>query len=105
MEFMKNLAAHVKVKTLVTFAVIAVFAALAMKGEITPDNVTVIVVEIAQAEENDSAPETERRVPAEQSEIKNLKGKRMRTKLMMGLMLAAQLYTLMEIVDLLLFVM
>lgn len=69
------------------------------------DNVTVIVVEIAQAEENASAPETERRVPAEQSEIRNLKGKRMRTKLMMGLMLAAQLYTLLEIVDLLLFVM
>lgn len=43
MEFMKNLAALIKVKTLVTFAVIAVFAALAMKGEITPDNVTVIV--------------------------------------------------------------
>lgn len=43
MEFMKNLAALVKVKTLVTFAVIAVFAALALKGEITADNVTVIV--------------------------------------------------------------
>ncbi len=43
MEFMKNLAALIKVKTLVTLAVMAVFAVLACRGDITPDNVMVIV--------------------------------------------------------------
>ena len=43
MEFMKNLAALLKVKTLVTLAVMAVFAALALSGKIAPDNVMVIV--------------------------------------------------------------
>ena len=42
-EFLKNLAALVKVKTLVTIAVIAVFVALALRGSISPDNVMVIV--------------------------------------------------------------
>lgn len=39
----KNLANLVKVKTLVTVTVIAVFAVLALRGDITPDNVMVIV--------------------------------------------------------------
>jgi uncharacterized membrane protein len=43
MDFMKNLAALVKVKTIVTLVVIVVFAALALRGDITPDNVMVIV--------------------------------------------------------------
>ena len=43
MDFLKNLAALVKVKTIVTLVVIAVFAVLALKGVITPDNVMVIV--------------------------------------------------------------
>lgn len=43
MEFIKNLAALVKVKTIVTLVVIAVFAVLALRGDITPDNVMVIV--------------------------------------------------------------
>lgn len=42
-EFLKNLAALVKVKTLVTLAVIAIFAVLALRGSITADNVMVIV--------------------------------------------------------------
>lgn len=43
MEFIKNLAALLKVKTLVTLVVIAVFAVLAMQGSISADNVMIIV--------------------------------------------------------------
>lgn len=43
MKLMENLAALIKVKTIVTLTVIAVFAVLALEGEITPDNVMVIV--------------------------------------------------------------
>ena len=43
MEFLKNLAALIKVKTIVTLTVIAVFAVLALRGGITADNVMVIV--------------------------------------------------------------
>ena len=39
----KNLANLVKVKTFVTLAVIAVFTVLALRGDISPDNVMVIV--------------------------------------------------------------
>lgn len=39
----KNLANLVKVKTAVTLVVIAVFAILALRGDIEPDNVMVIV--------------------------------------------------------------
>ena len=42
-EFLKNLSALLKVKTLVTLAVIAVFCVLAITGAITPDNVMIIV--------------------------------------------------------------
>lgn len=42
-EFIKNLANLVKVKTLVTMTVIVVFAVLALRGDITADNVMVIV--------------------------------------------------------------
>ena len=43
MDFIKNLANLIKVKTIVTMVVIAVFAVLALRGDITPDNVMVIV--------------------------------------------------------------
>ncbi len=43
MDFIKNLANLVKVKTIVTLAVIIVFAVLALRGDITPDNVMIIV--------------------------------------------------------------
>lgn len=44
MEKLKeNLAALIKVKTIVTIAVIAVFATLALRGDITADNVMIIV--------------------------------------------------------------
>lgn len=39
----KNLANLIKVKTFVTLTVIAVFAVLALRGDITSDNVMVIV--------------------------------------------------------------
>lgn len=43
MEFVKNIAALVKVKTIVTLVVIAVFAVLALRGDIQPDNVMIII--------------------------------------------------------------
>ena len=42
-EFLKKLTDLLKVKTVVTFAVVAVFAALALRGRINADNVMVIV--------------------------------------------------------------
>ena len=42
-EFIKNLANLVKVKTIVTLTVIAIFAVLALRGSISADNVMVIV--------------------------------------------------------------
>lgn len=42
-ELLKNLANLIKVKTLVTVAVITVFTALSLRGDITPDNVMIIV--------------------------------------------------------------
>ena len=43
MDILKNMAALVKVKTIVTLVVIATFAVLSFRGDITPDNVMVIV--------------------------------------------------------------
>ena len=43
MEFLKNLAALLKVKTIVTLTVMAVFTYLAVKGIITADNVMIVV--------------------------------------------------------------
>ena len=43
MEFMKNLANLLKVKTIVTLVVILVFAVLSFKGDITPDNAMIII--------------------------------------------------------------
>ena len=43
MEFIKNLANLLKVKTLVTLVVILVFAVLSFKGDITPDNAMIII--------------------------------------------------------------
>ena len=39
----ENLAALIKVKTLVTLVVVAVFAALALKGSISPDNAMIVI--------------------------------------------------------------
>ena len=41
-NFINNLANLVKVKTLVTIAVISVFCVLALRGVISPDNVMII---------------------------------------------------------------
>lgn len=43
MEFLKNLAALIKVKTIVTLVVMAVFAVLALRGDISADNAMLIV--------------------------------------------------------------
>ena len=43
MEFLKNLANLLKVKTIVTLIVTAVFAVLALKGIISADNVMIII--------------------------------------------------------------
>lgn len=43
MEILKNLAALIKVKTIVTMVVIAIFAALSLRGDITPDNAMIII--------------------------------------------------------------
>ncbi len=42
-ELWNNLAALIKVKTIVTLVVIAVFAALALTGQLQPDTVMTIV--------------------------------------------------------------
>jgi hypothetical protein len=42
-DFIKNLANLIKVKTIVTFMVLVVFVVLALRGEITPDNVMIVV--------------------------------------------------------------
>lgn len=42
-DFKKSIAALIKVKTIVTLAVIAVFCALAMKGELSSDLVMNVV--------------------------------------------------------------
>lgn len=42
-KILENLAALVKVKTIVTLVVVAVFSALALSGAITADNVMVII--------------------------------------------------------------
>jgi hypothetical protein len=43
MEILKNFAALIKVKTIVTLVLIAVFAYLALTGAITSDNVMIVV--------------------------------------------------------------
>ena len=43
MDILKNLAALIKVKTIVTISVISVFTVLALRGDITPDNVMIVV--------------------------------------------------------------
>lgn len=43
MDILKNFANLIKVKTLVTLVVISVFAVLALRGDIQPDNVMIII--------------------------------------------------------------
>ena len=42
-DFIKNLAALLKVKTIVTLVVVAVFAILALRGGLQPDTIMTIV--------------------------------------------------------------
>lgn len=46
MDFIKNLANLIKVKTIVTLIVILVFAIMALRGDISPDNVMIIVTSV-----------------------------------------------------------
>lgn len=41
-NFVNNLTNLLKVKTIVTFVVVSVFAVLSLRGDITPDNVMII---------------------------------------------------------------
>lgn len=43
MEFLNNLAALIKVKTIVTLVVMAVFVVLALRGDISADNAMLVV--------------------------------------------------------------
>lgn len=43
MEILKNIANLIKVKTIVTIVVIAIFAVLSLRGDITADNVMIVV--------------------------------------------------------------
>ncbi len=43
MEILKNFAALIKVKTIVTMVVIAIFAVLSLRGDIAADNVMIVV--------------------------------------------------------------
>lgn len=43
MEILKNLANLIKVKTIVTMVVIAIFAVLSLRGDITADNAMIII--------------------------------------------------------------
>lgn len=45
-KLIDNVADLIKVKTLVTFAIVAVFAVLALRGSITADNVMIIVTSV-----------------------------------------------------------
>lgn len=45
-KIIENLAQLIKVKTIVTFALIAVFAVLALRGEIGADNVMIVVTTV-----------------------------------------------------------
>ena len=46
MDILKNLAKLIKVKTIVTMAVMAVFCALAVAGRITAENVMLVVTTV-----------------------------------------------------------
>lgn len=43
MELLKNIAALIKVKTIVTLVVMAVFVVLALRGDISADNAMIII--------------------------------------------------------------
>lgn len=42
-NIVQNFANLIKVKTIVTFVIVAIFAVLALRGDVSPDNVTVVV--------------------------------------------------------------
>lgn len=43
MDFIKNISALIKVKTIVTLIVMVVFATLSLRGDISPDNAMLVI--------------------------------------------------------------
>lgn len=43
MDLLKNLAALIKVKTIVTIVVMAIFAVLSLRGDISADNAMIVI--------------------------------------------------------------
>ena len=43
MDFIKNISALIKVKTIVTMIVMVVFATLSLRGDISPDNAMLVI--------------------------------------------------------------
>ena len=72
---LKNLANLIKVKTIVTLIVIIVFAVLSLRGDISPDNVMIIVSSViafyfgTQHEKKVAAPEIAEAIPLEEVEV------------------------------------
>ena len=59
----KNLASLIKVKTIVTMVVIAVFAVLALRGDIGPDNAMVIISMVVSFYFGTQHEKTRRKIP------------------------------------------
>lgn len=45
-KFAENIADLIKVKTIATFAIVAVFVVLALRGSVTSDNVMIVVTTV-----------------------------------------------------------
>lgn len=75
MDFIKNLANLIKVKTIVTLVVILVFAVLALRGDISPDNVMNVVLIVigfyfgTQFEQKVAAKNEAKAIPVEVAEV------------------------------------
>lgn len=75
MDFIKNLANLIKVKTIVTLIVILVFAVLALRGDISPDNVMNVVLIVigfyfgTQFEQKVAAKNDVKAIPVEAAEL------------------------------------
>lgn len=75
MEFIKNFANLIKVKTIVTLIVIIIFAVLALRGDIEAESVMYVVTTViafyfgTQHEKKVATPEIEEAIPVETVEV------------------------------------
>lgn len=75
MDFIKNLANLIKVKTIVTLIVILVFAVMSLRGDISSDNVMIIVTAVisfyfgTQHEKKIATTEIAEAIPVEVAEV------------------------------------